>query len=99
MQNTFYHMLNYILSNLYVNQHKICCYFSYNVIQYKAIRTACQHGLSSFIVRKRKIVQFWLVLLDKMFFHNLSDILTLLFTLQTGVINKFGVLFLPQIEM
>ena len=76
---------------------------SYNtgLEQYMSIlrRIACQHRLSSFIVRKRKrkIVQFWLVLLDKMFFHNLSEILTLLFYLVEG--GDKNVLFLPQIEM
>ena len=33
-------------------------------------------GLSSFIGRMKNTVQFWLVLLDKIFFCNLSEILT-----------------------
>ena len=60
---------------------------------------ACQHGLSSFIGRRRKIIQFWLVLFDQMFFHNLSKILTIPFSPGRKGDKKSGVLLLPQIEM
>ena len=37
MQDAFRYIFNCILSNLYVNQHKICCYGCYDVIQYRAL--------------------------------------------------------------
>ena len=41
-----------------------------------------KHALSSFIGRKRNIVQFGLMLLDKLFFHNFSESINILYLVE-----------------